>query len=177
MNKAITAFPLLLAAFIMTACVSDIFEESAIVNSPETRVLDSGAKLLRYKEGPGRDITDIILEAELTQVAGECEVNEENVEVGLILSLQASKGPALESNAAKIDLIMAVTDQDQQFMEKQKMDIQLDFSGNRSTIGYQERFYIDIPLKEGQKSDDFKIYITFLLSEEELNFNKKSNAY
>ena len=178
MKNALTLLFVILSASFVTACgASEIFQEQVPPSCPTLKPLQNGEKVVRYKPGVGRDITDVILEAEFTQFDGECQANEELVEVGVSIGMKASKGPALEGDLTKVGVILAITDLDKKIIDQSVFDVTLDFSGNRSTISYFERFLIDIPLKEGVKSDEFNIYLTFALSPEEMDFNKKSKRY
>ncbi|RED48582.1 hypothetical protein [Aestuariispira insulae] len=177
MYKALSVTFLILTASLLSACSSDFFAAPVEASCPEARVLDGGANLVRYQPGGGRDITDVLLETEFIRVAGECNVDDEMVEVGLLVVLDATKGPALESDQTTTSIIMAVTDLDRNIINRRTMDISLDFTGNRGKISYLERFLIDIPLKEGQKADDFVIFLSFELSREEYKFNKNSTLF
>ena len=178
MYKALSATFLFLIASLLSACGSGDFWAAPIEAAcPEARVVDGGANLLRYKPGPDRDITDVILEAEFIRVAGECNVDEEIVEVGLLVVLEAARGPALEGDQSETAIIMAVTDLNRNIISRRVMQVPLDFSGNRSKISYLERFLIDIPLGEGQTAEDFLIFLSLEVSKEEFDFNKNSTLY
>lgn len=157
----------------ITAC--DTIEKPKPAKCPEVRVLEDLGSVTRYKPGPGRDITDIILEAEFTRVAGECNVDDENIHAELFVEMNASQGPAERNETAEVNLIMAISDVDRNIISRRTMPIEFTFRGNNTRIFYLERFIADIPRTQGDASDDYIIYLGYELTREELNFNRTQN--
>lgn len=161
--------------FALAACEGMDFSKPGTAKCPEVRVLEDLGELVRYKPGPGRDITDIILEAEFTRVAGECTVNDEVIDVGLYVGMNASQGPAERGDKAKVNMIMAIADADRNILSRRVMPIELSFEGNSSKIYYQERFLAEIPRKKGDSPDSYAIYLGYELTKGELEFNRGQN--
>lgn len=164
--------PVLVLPFAMTACEGMDLKKPGTAKCPEVRVLEDLGELVRYKPGPGRDITDIVLEAEFTRVAGECNVGDESIEVGLYIGMNASLGPAERRETAEVNMIMAIADAEKNIISRRVMPIEFTFTGNSSKIYYQERFLAEIPREKDDSPEGYSIYLGYELSREELEFNR-----
>lgn len=162
----------LLSAIALAGC-SGLADQNKPATCPQVKVLKDLGQITRYREGPGRDITDVLLEAQFTRVAGECNVDDDIVELGLIVNMQARQGPALSADATAVNMLVAVTGKDKKVLSRRVMPVRFDFSNNQSTISYLERFLIDIPKTAAQKSEDFTVFMGYELSQEELEFNRE----
>lgn len=160
---------LAVAATILSACE---IAKPVEVACPQVKVLQDVGNIIRFQEGQGRDITDIVLEAEFQRVVGECEVSDEFVEVAVYVELSAAQGAALRNSFADAGIFMAVADPERRIMSRRSMPVKFAFPGNRSRISYIERFLVDIPKTEAQKAENFVVYMGFELSREELQFNR-----
>lgn len=154
---------------ILAACST---EKSVPVVCPEVKVLKDTDHVTRFKEGPGRDITDITLQANLRRANGLCESFDDHVEVFLGIDMQASQGAALEANQTELDLIVGITDLSGKFVQKRRIPLELVFPANQPVINYSERLQIVIPLKEDQAPAEFRLYVGYGLSKEELRYNR-----
>ncbi|WP_259782250.1 hypothetical protein [Aestuariispira ectoiniformans] len=171
-RSALKLVPVLALPVVLSACEGVNWSKPAPATCPEVRVLEDLGKVTRYKPGPGRDITDVLLEAEFSRVAGDCNVSDDSIEVGLYVGMNASQGPAEQSDAAEVNMIMAIADADRHIISRRSMPIKFSFAGNNSKIYYQERFLAEIPRKKDDNPEDYSIYLGYELSRDELNFNR-----
>ena len=162
------------AVTILSACE---IAKPVEVSCPKVKVLEDVGNITRFRDGPGRDITDIILEAEFQRVAGECEVSDEFVEVAIYVELTAAQGAALRNPSADASIFMAVADPEKRILSRRAMPIKFAFPGNRSRISYIERFLVDIPKTEAQKAENFVVYMGFEMTREELEFNRSEQNF
>ncbi len=154
---------------VLAACS---MEKRAEVVCPDVKVIKDTDHITRFKEGPGRDITDIMLEANLRRANGSCEVFSDYIELFLVIDMQANQGAALEAGIGNLDLIVGITDLSGKFVEKRKMPVKLIFPANQPVINYTERFQVIIPLEEKQSPLDFRLYVGYGLSKDELQYNR-----
>lgn len=164
----------LIGVLLISACE---ISPKVIAICPKVTPLEEAAFLTRFLPGPGRDITDITLEAEFSRVAGECNVYDDKIEVGVFLELTATKGPALKGKDANASLFIFAMTADKTVLERREIPIVFQFAGNQSAIAYNERFLISIPKLEAQNGDDFLVYMAFKLTPEELRFNREEKSF
>ena len=159
----------------MVGCTA---RDAEVVRCPITRGLEDAAQVTRFKPGPGRDITDIIFDAEFAEISGTCEIDDDEIEVELKLVILANRGPADTSRAASFAFILAVVDLERNFLVhngkalRRRFDGRVEFPGNQSRVAYTDEFELTIPLIPGQSADDFLIFISFELSAGELAYNR-----
>ncbi len=166
---------MLLAGLVLVACTA---REAPVVRCPVTRGLEAAAQLTRFKPGPGRDITDILFEAEFVEISGTCEIDDDEIEVELKLVINASRGAADTSREASFAFILAVVDNDRNFIVHEGRALRrpfvglVEFPGNQTRVIYTDKFELTIPKSPAQSADDFLIFISFELSADELEYNR-----
>lgn len=171
----IIALPLTLIAVLFVAACDTTPQVASIC--PKVRPLEQGGYLTRFLPGPGRDITDITLEAEFYGIAGTCKAYDDYIDVAVVVELQATKGPASEAASEPVDLIIIVLTADKKVLQRRALPVTFNFPDNQSTIKYLERFAIKIPKLETQNGDAFLIYTSFKLTPEELRFNREEKSF
>jgi len=148
-----------------------------IVKCPEVRVLSELGNLTRFKPGDGRDITDVVMEAQFEEVRGECSVDDDEVEMAILIVLTARRGPASDVSADSFSMLAAVTDQRRKVLSRRIIPGQVDFSGNRARVSYLERLKIVIPKTEVQSGEDFIVFVGFELTRNEVEFNRAQRSF
>lgn len=158
-----------IAATALGACV----EPPPPRNCPAVRVLQDPGSLTRFKEGGGRDITDILFQAEFTGVAGDCLIDDEDVSLDFTVQITAERGPADTEKLANMSMFMAVQDPQRAILSRETFDIEVPFDGNQTRVTYVDEFEARIPLASGDLAEDYTVYVGFILTREELQFNRE----
>lgn len=143
-----------------------------IVYCPSIRVPEDTGLLTRFVEASEGDITDVMLEGRFTFARGICTVDDDLVEVEAYLEIGAKEGPASKSSVGQLSIFVAVSDQNRNILQRRSLPVEVDFSGNRSTVFHRERLVIEIPKSVEQRGDEFVIFTGFELTREELRFNR-----
>lgn len=148
---------------------------------PRTTILSGASTVTKFKEGPGRDLIDVVSEGEILGFSGGCkyDIDDETGDGVLTVEISAKiavkRGPADRSRKAALDYFVGITDKEQSVLNKEPFRIEVEFPGNRTVVKYIEDdppVVLEIPLRGGQIGEDFKIIIGFQLSAEELEFNR-----
>jgi len=84
----------------------------------------------------------------------------------------ASRGPADKARKASFAYFVAITDNKDNVLTRQQFDTYIDFPGNRTRDGIRESLEQSIPLAAGQRGDDFRIYVGFVITHDELAYNR-----
>lgn len=145
--------------------VKNIFTEPVILACPNYQILADASEILRYVEGGGRDLTDVVSEGEIKDIRLECltkidkktRVGVMEVEVRLIIA--ASRGPANRSQEAIYPYFISVTDLNKKIVYYEKFNVSIDFFGNRSKLSFASNpITIELPLRPELTGKKYLIY-------------------
>lgn len=159
---------LLLAAVAVAACSKEAEDQVAC---PGVEVLQDLGELVRFRPGPGRDATDVLVEAWVDGVGGQCFLGDDELLVDLNIRVGTRRGPATRTDKAKIGYFVAITDLERNVLVRQRFETSTPFS-SRKTILFADVLDLKIPLLPGSQTDGFSIYVGLELSEQELAFNR-----
>ena len=163
-------------AFGLGACSSELVIPPPC---PEILIPVDGAKLTRFKPGPGRDTIDVVHEEQIAGFAHGCEYNTDTAGVGTLAveinpTFESKRGPANPSNQSTFEYYVAVVDQEKNMMEKKRFTGVIEFPANISRVLWQreEPIPLAIPLKAGQTGNHFQIFIGLQMTREELEYQR-----
>jgi hypothetical protein len=57
-------------------------------------------------------------------------------------------------------------------LTREQFDTYIDFPGNKTRSGIREELSEKIPLNPGERGDDYRVYVGFVLTHEELAYNR-----
>lgn len=160
------------AAFLLAACET---QTASAVTCPRVLVDEDVGNLTRFRDGPGRDITDIVVRSEISRIAGSCEVRDDVINVEFGLELQVERGAA-GSGRVTLPLFVAVVDEAGNVIDRQAFSEVADFTGNRSQAVLRDVFTIAIPRRPGAATDSHRIYAGFELTRDEVSFNREQTG-
>ena len=99
---------------------------------PRAAIVDEAKVAAYYREGTGRDLTDITFEVGIPSLTGVCEYDfgEGTVRVGSVLTigLEAKRGPAGDAESVEVPYFVAVVDPEQRILAKQVFRPRLTFA-------------------------------------------------
>ena len=162
--------PAVLALTIVLAACSSAPEE--VLACPQAVQIPDASRLTRFSVA-GRDLTDVLFEAEIQQVQLVCEYDDDVVEVSLKVLFLATRGPANRQGLAPIRYFVAIADQDQAVLLREEFDLEIPFLGNRPRVAMSEELGPRIPLKSGESAEGYRIFVGFALSHEEMSYNRR----
>ena len=184
-----TAGLAVLAAF-LAACEVDppsladlgIGGKGPLPGCPPVKLLGAAAEIVQYREGPGRDITDIVHESKLVGFTGNCEFigdspNFTHVKVLMRPVLDISRGPAAAGHTLDLSYFVAIPEFYPRPEGRREMSVRVLFPENRSTLRVQdEEISLTIPLSGGRSAPDTDIFLGFVLTEEQLKANREGRS-
>ncbi len=151
--------------------------ETAQPSCPNVAVVAETAQVTKFRPGPGRDLTDVVVDARIADFDGSCTIDtgegaNGEVEVELRLLITASRGPANQDRRAQVRYFVAVGDNNSAILAKETFTSAFEFEGNRSTQSMIEELDQRIPLRAGESGEGYQILVGFQLSEEEIAYNR-----
>lgn len=150
------------------------------LDCPVIKVLGDAGEIIQYRPGPGRDITDIQIEAEIIAFSGSCQYEEEdgiyqsvNVELESI-TFEVTRGPAYRGRTAKVRYFVKIPRFYPSPLGASEFTARVAFPENRNTVEFSDGgIDIDIPLGKGVRGPNQVIYLGFVLSREQMELNRQ----
>ena len=132
------------------------------------------ARELTRFAGQGRDLTDVLFEARVEDVALICGYLDDVIEVDMRIRIMAVDGPANESRVINLAYFVAIATLDRKIVAREEFNLEVPFEGNRTRVIAIEEVSPRIPLQAGQNGDDYVIYIGLALTPAELRYNQEN---
>ncbi len=162
--------PVLLASLLITACSRG---EKREADCPRGVIPADSASVTRFREGPGRDLTDVVAEGEIVNILVQCKYDKRSVTVDLQIAITGDRGPADRSRVAEFEYWVAILDPQQNIVTKQPAQVRFQFTDNRTRLGQIiSEFEPYIPLADLKQAVEYQIIVGFQLSAEELAWNR-----
>ncbi len=165
-----------LAALAAAGCATNVAEQQAC---PSAKVVREFSNLTQFLPGPGRDLTDVVIEAKVDSVDGFCQFDLENdgsgeVEVDMEVFFQAALGPSNDTRSAEFVYFVALLDKERNVLRKPIFDAVLTFPSNASRVQFSDEIAVDFRLEAGEPAADYEILVGFQLTDEEAEYNRKA---
>ncbi len=132
-------------------------------------------RVTRFAPGEGRDITDIIVQAEVKFLSGECTIREEAIEMTFPVAIGGLRGAADRDGTETINLFLAVATQNRDILTRRELPMTLIFDGNRTSSVSSDTVTITIPKRPDQLAKEFVLFLGIVLTEDELEYNRQES--
>lgn len=166
--------PALLASLLVLSACS---REKPEANCPRGLIPADSASITRFRDGPGRDLTDVVAEGEIADMLIQCKYDKRSVTVDLQIAIAGDRGPADRSRAAEFDYWIAILDPQQNVVTKQLAKVRFQFTDNRTRLGQiLSDFEPYIPLADLKQGPEYQIVVGFQLTPEELAWNRSNKS-
>ena len=133
------------------------------------------AYLVRY-DGQGRDLTNVLFEAELVEVQILCAINQDDVsadvELEVVVTIRAIRGLADQSREANFNYFVAVVDPQSNVLVREAFDMTVPFQGSQSRLRVEDRLETEFTIPTAEVSRDYKVYVGLELTPEEVELNR-----
>jgi hypothetical protein len=132
--------------------------------------------------GQGRDVKDVLFEAQIGDIASGCVYVSDNdtsatrIETTMQVQTIASRGPALSGDAAQFQYFVAIARLGQGALARQAFDVEIPLEGNQTRAQSVDELTQKIPLRSGENGDNYIIYVGLVLTPDELNYNRAENS-
>lgn len=163
--------------------VTDMLSDPIVLSCPPYSVLADAASLVKFRDGPGRDLVDVDYEGKITNVELVCisdidkTTRAGTLETSITLRLEASRGPANRNRKARFGYFVRVIDRERNILWGENFTLDIDFPGNRTRVQVRgEPIVLEIPVQPNRSSGDYRILTGFKLTREQLRFNRSTNA-
>jgi hypothetical protein len=132
-------------------------------------------------QGESQDLSDTLFEAKVDEVqpAANCIYEEDDggkraIVYDIRVKFLAQRGPKDRDAAAKFNYFMAIGGPGGELITREVFDTEIPFENNATQAITVEELEPRIPLKQGENGDYYRIYVGFMLSEQELAYNRRN---
>lgn len=166
-----------LALLALASCTAN--EDLASYPCPAVLPVRDAAYMTKF-EGQSQDLSDTLFEAKIDAVlpAANCVYqlsdNGNSIVYDIRVQFLAQRGPKEREGAAKFDYFVAVTGPGGKRLAREVFPTEVVFENNATQAIVVEEIQPTIPLKAGENGDWYRIYVGFMLTEQELAYNRKN---
>ena len=147
---------------------------------PKALRVQDAATLTRFQSGRGRDATDTLAQAQLSDIAISCAARSDRVEVDITFEIRIAEGPALArtqpDRRVGLEYFVAIIDPQQQILTRRSFNADFQFTGNRTKLQSKEELSHRIPLAGAGTGGAYQIAVGFVMTPDEVEFNRRSSA-
>lgn len=174
---------LVVAAFVVTACeTSDLpfVDAPIILPCPPYFVLEDAANLVQFQDGPGRDITDIVVSARMGELRLGClseidnDTNAGQMELDVSPVILTEMGASNTTSKAELPYFVVITDPEKNIIYREELTLPVSFEGNRTRLVVTAApTTLELPITPDIRSKYYRVYSGFVLTPEQVEFNRK----
>ena len=140
---------------------------------PAPSILGNAERVSQFKQGTGRDLTDVMFQAEIGKLTMSCRYLQGRVVSDISFELIAERGPAARTRDGDFDYFVAISDAKGRVLAKETFRSKIAFPENRRRAGILEEIEQSIPLRKGEDGGGYEILVGFQLTEDQLKFNRR----
>ncbi len=130
------------------------------------------ARTLTRFNGQGRDLTDVIFEARLEDVALICDYDDDVIEADMRVRVLVVDGPADRERGVDLSYFVAIATRDTRIGAREEFELSIPFEGNRTRVLATDEVSPRIPLGPGQSGEDYVVYVGLALTPDEFQYNR-----
>lgn len=141
---------------------------------PPIYILSDAGKVTKYREGRGRDLTDVVAEAEILGYQGGCTYDDKGAIVDLQVSLGVKRGPGDVSRQVDLSYFVAIPLYFPSPDAKAVFPVTVTFPEGANYARFtDETVTMRIPVKDADVIQRYEVYLGFQTSQEELERNRQ----
>lgn len=155
-------------------------EKAVVLQCPDYFILEDAAAITEFRDGPGRDITDVVFKAQIAEMQLGCltDIDKDTDSGKMVIDISpivgAEMGPANTSETAKVPYFVIVTDPNKEILYREELSLNVSFRGNNTQIVIlAPPTSVEIPITPTIRNNYYRIYSGFDLTREQVEYNRK----
>ena len=140
---------------------------------PTAAIVRDGGNLRRYN-GPGQDLTDLVLEARITGLNGRCGRGGADAVLATVsVGIELTRGPAAPGRTAELAYFVAVS-QGERILDKRVFPLAAEFPPNTDRVRLTgDDVELRLPTPGGADASAYRVQVGLQLTPEELEINRR----
>jgi hypothetical protein len=162
------------AVLLLTGC--SVFSKPApSPPCPRVTLVPDVGEWVGYREGNGRDITDIRYRATIVDAKGDCRYDGDRLSMDMTVTLYAERGPALASREpADFEYFVALADPNRGVVSKAIFKGRVVFPAGQDRVSFPDEITIGpVRLPDRNLGPDYTVLLGFQLTPEQLEENRR----
>lgn len=143
---------------------------------PQALILADAGEMTVFRDGPGRDLTDVVAQARIADLIIDCKPQRRSVTVDLQVAIAAERGPANQSGKQDVEYFVAVVGPQGEVLARQSFRMNFEWPENRMRVGRVDELEPQIPLSAPERAPEYQIWVGLQLTEDQLEWNRRSRA-
>lgn len=173
MRSAVRPLAAALLPLVLASC--SVFQKKEPPPCPPVYILGDAGKLIKYRPGSGRDLTDVEYEAEILGYQGGCKYDEKGATVDLQVSFSLKRGPADSDHKAEFNYFAAIPFFYPSADAKGEFPVSVTFPEGTNYVRFtDEEVVMRVPVKDKEVITKYEIYLGFQETSEELERNRQT---
>lgn len=159
-------------------CASESDSAKEAGGCPSGAALSEASTVTKFRPGAGKDLTDVVMSAELAKPQVSCDYDKDGAKVSLTFSFPVTvkRGAAATNEPQTLSYFAAVVDQDNAVLAKQNFT--RDISMDQNTVSFSENpDGMTFTIPKGKKPVGYEVLVGFQLTRDELAYNRERHRY
>ena len=97
----------------------------------------------------------------MKELASDCRRDEGDIEVDIAFTMSAERGPAFEEAPVQLIYFLATVDPKREIVDKQILDVQLDFAPDQPVSAIRETVTLRLPASTEASGANYSLYLGF----------------
>ena len=154
-SKSIAKASVIVLTSLLAACAKDA-SDLARNACPQAQIAVPSDRIgLNNGEG------ELQFVAIMEQLTSSCSPEEDDVEVEITFTMRAERGPAFEDQPVKLTYFLATVDPKREIVDKQILDVQLDFEPDQPESALRESVTLRLPVSTEASGANYSLYLGF----------------
>ena len=170
-KKRLILVAAVLAALLVAACAGD--DEDPGLFCPGVAVVQDAGQIIHF-QGEGRDLTDVVYQADIGAAIVECEFDDEMIEAELAVRVRVGRGPAAEKPRAQFTYFVAIADSSRRIVAREEFGVDMALPENKTLLEKIDQVDYQLPVRPGETGREYRIFLGFVLSPDDYEYNKKN---
>jgi hypothetical protein len=160
--------------------LSDKISDPIVLKCPNYWVVADAANVVKFRDGPGRDLTDVNYEGKIVGVRLGCvssidkKTRAGTMEVDVTVRFNAQRGPANRDRKASFDYFIRVLDPNGNILKGENLSVFINFPGNKTRLQFQSPpLTFEFPITSQWPNTYYRIFAGFKLTRDELDSNRR----
>lgn len=155
---------------ILTGCAA-WFGEDRQPPCPRAVTLADVQIMTVHQPGPGKDLTDVLVNGGITKAVSFCKYDDEGrIDASVFIDFNLSIGPAAKDSTGQWQYFVAVTDPDDNVVDKRVFTIDLKFEQAVFRTQIQEETRVNFAYAPWANAADYRIFVGFQLTRDQLEY-------
>lgn len=139
---------------------------------PPVRLADGTDRVTFFRNGTGRDITDIDAQVRLVNFTGGCDYDGDKAELNFTMDFVVEKGPANRSGRARFDYFVAIPHFYPNPAGKKMFSVAVKFPEGAPRVVRREEIHVAVPIPAKTRPREFPIYVGLQLTPAQIDYNQ-----